>query len=87
MANRKQLKKSIKMITGDLFADCVALSMCQQADQATLDSLMKEIIALHGDFVARISHTEKGSEHAFYAQLKKEFNEKVNDLNERIIKA
>ena len=29
MANRKQLKKSIKMITGDLFADCVALSMCQ----------------------------------------------------------
>ena len=60
MANRKQLKKSIKMITGDLFADCVALSMCQQADQATLDSLMKEIIALHGDFVARISHTEKG---------------------------
>ena len=27
MANRKQLKKSIKMITGDLFADCVALSM------------------------------------------------------------
>ena len=48
---------------------------------------MKEIIALHGDFVARISHTEKGSEHAFYAQLKKEFTEKVNDLNERIIKA
>ena len=37
MANRKQLKKSVKMITGDLFADCVALSMCQQADRDTLD--------------------------------------------------
>ena len=55
MANRKQLKKSVKMITGDLFADCVALSMCQQADRDTLDQLMKEILALHGEYVTRIS--------------------------------
>ncbi len=75
------------MITGDLFADCVALSMCQQADQPTLDELMKEVIALHTDFVARISHTEKGSERKFYSKLKQEFTEKVNDLSERIVKA
>ena len=87
MANRKRLKKSIKMNTGDLFADCVALSMCQQADQTTLDELMKEVIALHTDFVARISHTEKGSECVFYRKLKQEFTEKVNNLSERIVKA
>ncbi len=87
MASRKRLKKSIKMITGDLFADCVALSMCQQADQATLDELMKEVIALHTDFVARISHTEKGSERVFYRKFKQEFTEKVNNLSERIVKA
>ena len=34
MANRKQLKKSIKMITGDLFADCVALVDARQAGGA-----------------------------------------------------
>ena len=87
MANRKQLKKSIKMITGDLFADCVALSMCQQANQETLDELMKEVIALYSEYVTRISHTEKGSEQAFYRKLKQEFTEKVNNLNERIVKA
>lgn len=87
MANRKQLKKSIKMITGDLFADCVALSMCQQADQSKLDELMKEIIALHTDYVARISHTEKGCEREFYRKLKAEFTSKVNDLSDRIVKA
>lgn len=87
MANRKQLKKSIKMITGDLFADCVALSMCQQADRTVLDELMKEVIALHGEYVARISHTEKGSEREFYSKLKQEFTDKVNDINARIIKA
>ena len=87
MANRKQLKKSIKMITGDLFADCVALSMCQQADQAKLDELMKEVITLHTDFVARISHTEKGWEREFYRKLKDEFTNKVNDLSNRIVNA
>ena len=87
MANRKQLKKSIKMITGDLFADCVALSMCQQADQAKLDELMKEVITLHTDFFARISHTEKGCEREFYRKLKDEFTNKVNDLSSRIVNA
>ncbi len=87
MANRRQLKKSVKMVTGDLFADCVVLSMCQQADQATLDEIMAEVLSLHGDFVARISHTEKGSEKVFYSKLKKEFTEKVNALSERIVKA
>lgn len=87
MANRRKIKKNIKQITGDLFADCVALSMCQQADQATLDQLMKEIIELHTEYVSRISHTEKKSESKFYQQLKKEFAEKVKYLSERIIKA
>lgn len=87
MANRRKLKKSIKQITGDLFADCVALSMCQQADQETLEGLMKEVITLHTEYVSRISHTEKKAEQKFYQQLKKEFTEKANDLSERIVKA
>ena len=87
MANRKQLKKSVKRISADLFADCVALSMCQQADKETLEQLMKEILKLHEEYVARISHTEKASEKEFYKKFKTEFTQKVNDLNDRIIKA
>lgn len=87
MANRRQLKKSIKLVTGELFADCVALSMCEQGDQAKLDSLMTEVIALHADYVARISHTERGSEREFYRKLRQEFTEKVNDLSKRIVQA
>lgn len=87
MANRRTLKKELKQITSDLFADCVALSMCQQADKETLENLMKEVIALHTDYVSRVSHTEKKSVHKFYQQLKKEFAEKANELGGRIIKA
>lgn len=87
MANRRQLKKSVKMVTGELFADCVALGMCRQGNKEELDKLMKEVIELHTDYVARISHTERGSEKKFYQKLKQEFTEKVNDLSNRIINA
>ena len=87
MANRKQLKKSIRKITGELFADCVALSLCQQADRDKLEQLMQEVLNVHNDHVARISHTEPGSVKMYYKKLKQEFTEKVNDLSERIIQA
>lgn len=87
MANRKQLKKSIRKITGELFADCLALSLCQQADRDKLEQLMQEVLNVHNDYVARISHTEPGSVKMYYKKLKQEFTEKVNDLSERIIQA
>lgn len=87
MANRRQLKKALKNATGELFADCVALGMCQQCDQETLDAIMADIIALHLDYVSRVSHTEKGSEKKFYQVLRREFTEKANAISERIVNA
>lgn len=87
MANRKRLKKSIKLVTGELFADCVALSLCGQGDNDKLQELMTELLVLHNDFVARVSHIEKGSERAYCKKLREEFTEKVNNINERIVNA
>lgn len=87
MASRKQLKKSINFICSELFADCVALSLCQQANAETLDALMAEILAVHADYVSRISHAEPGAQKAFFKKLKAEFTEKANGLSQRIIEA
>ncbi|GAY31231.1 hypothetical protein IMSAGC014_00049 [Bacteroidaceae bacterium] len=87
MANRKHLKKSIKAVTSELLADCVMLSLCQQGQQEVIDRIMAEILELHNDYVARISHTEKGQEKLFYKKLREEFAAKVCDLSERLIKA
>lgn len=87
MASRKQLKKSIKLVTSELFTDCIALSLCKQGDSETLDQLMTELLALNADYVSRLSHVERGSERLFFKKLREEFTEKVNDLGERIIKA
>lgn len=86
MANRKQLKKNIKNICGELFTDCVALSLCKGTDQEKLQQLMAEILNLHDEYVSRISHTEPGAVKQFYHKLKTEFTEKANDISERIAK-
>lgn len=87
MASRKQLKKTIKHITGELFADCVALLLCNQGDKDKLHGLMQEVLDLHSDYTARLSHTERGSERIFYKKLRTDFTARVNDLSDRIIKA
>ncbi len=87
MANRKRLKKSIKIVTGELFADCVALSLCSQGDNEKLKGIMAEILALHNDYVDRLSHVEKGQERLFFKKLREEFTTKANELTDRIIQA
>ena len=58
MASRKDLKKQINNICGELFADCVALKMCEQGNDEQLNEVMLEIWDLRREYVSRISHTE-----------------------------
>ena len=43
MASRRNLKKAVKNVCGELFADCVALCMVEQVDSETLKGLMAEV--------------------------------------------
>ena len=85
MANRKDLKKQINNICGELFADCVALKMCEQGNDEQLNEVMLEIWDLRREYVSRISHTEKLNEGLFYKKLRAEFSEKAEALSKKII--
>ena len=85
MASRKDLKKQINNICGELFADCVALKMCEQGNDEQLNEVMLEIWDLRREYVSRISHTEKLSERVFYKKLRAEFSEKAEALSKKII--
>ncbi|MBR1652347.1 MAG: hypothetical protein IJ692_03025 [Alloprevotella sp.] len=88
MASRKNLKKAVKGICGELFADCVALSMVEQGDREKLQGLMAEVAKLYADAVCRVSHVEPGlSPKVFFAKLRADFTEKANALSEAIVKA
>ena len=87
MASRKLLKKQINEVCGELFADCVALKMCDQCSDEVINQAMTEILQLRLEFVARISHTEKGSVRLFYKKLRQEFSEKAEAISRTIIEA
>lgn len=87
MASRKLLKKQINEVCGELFADCVALKMCDQCSDEVINQAMAEILLLRLEFVARISHTEKGSVRLFYKKLRQEFSEKAEAISRTIIEA
>lgn len=86
MASRRNLKKVVKNISGELFADCV-LRLTKQADRTKVEELMRDIATMYAEFVARINHTEKGSEALFYKKLRKEFTDMANRIHEELIKA
>ncbi len=81
MANRKNLKKNINNICGELFAECVVVSnFVPNVDVDKAAGIMTDILGLQNEFVSRISHTESGNEKLFYKKLHKELNEKVQEI-------
>lgn len=87
MASRRQLKKTLKNICQSLFADCLVLQLVDDTDKAALESLMQDVVRLNQEYVARISHTEPGSERLYYRKLRSEFLDKANTIGQAILKA
>lgn len=80
MASRKLLKKNIKGAIDFLFVISVMI------DQKN-DEKMFAIIDKMADLVARISHTEPGNAKEYYKNLKKEYNECLQQVNELVKEA
>ncbi|MBP6064630.1 hypothetical protein [Bacteroides sp.] len=85
MASRRQLKKNVNYIVGELFAECLVNSMfVPGTDKAKADQLMGEILALQDEFIARISHTQPGNVKEFYKKFRSDFNAQVNKVIDAI---
>lgn len=87
MANRRQLKKNVNYIAGELFTECLIYStFIPGADKVKADELMTEVLTMQDEFITRISHTEPGNVKGFYRKFRKDFNAKVNELVDAIEK-
>lgn len=87
MASRRQLKKNVNYIAGELFSECLINSMfVPGTDKAKADALMGEILSMQNDIVSRISHTEPGNVKGFYKKLRTDFNAKVNEIIDAMAK-
>ena len=87
MASRRELKKTVNYISGELFSECLINSMfVPGTDKAKADQLMAEILKMQDEFISRISHTEPGTVKGFYKKFRSDFNAKVNEIIDAIAK-
>lgn len=81
MASRKELKKNINYIAGELFTECLVHSLyVPGTDKKKADELMGEILKMQDEFISRISHTEPGNVKGFYKKFMTDFNAKVDEI-------
>ena len=87
MASRRELKKTVNYISGELFSECLINSMfVPGTDKPKADQLMTEILKMQDEFISRISHTEPGNVKGFYKKFRSDFNAKVNEIIDAIAK-
>ncbi|MBR6191964.1 MAG: hypothetical protein IKQ68_07410 [Prevotella sp.] len=86
MANKRDLKRGLSYICGELFAECIATSAySNNSDRDNVDTLLKTILCVHSDFVRRVSHPEPGmTAKKYYQALVTSFNNEVNDIVDQI---
>jgi hypothetical protein len=86
MANKRTLKHAIKLICGELFAECVAASLYGPTNiEGNSNALLFSIIRMQDNYVRRISHPEPGMKaEKYYKDLKEKFNAEIDDIINQI---
>lgn len=87
MANKRNLKRQINCVCGDLFAECVASSIYNAKESSDdVKSLLASILIIHNNYISRVSHPEPGmTAAAYYRDLRKCFNNEVSEIGDQII--
>ena len=80
MANKRELKKSINYVAGDLFQECIVLKMIKKADNAKVDEVLVDILNLQNEFLARANHPQPGAVKAYYRKLYADFGDAVEAI-------
>lgn len=86
MASRRNLKKHVNYIAGELFTECLVNSLyVPGTDKAKADQLMGQILEMQHEFISRISHTQPGNVKMFYKKFRADFNAQVSTIIDNII--
>lgn len=86
MANKRFLKRAIKSICTEIFAECVAASVYgTETTKDNGEALLFSIIRLQNDFISRISHPEPGlAPKLYFKKLREGFSAEANDIIDQI---
>ena len=87
MASRRNLKKDINYIIGDIFTECLIYKeLVPGTDKEAADALIVDLLHIDNDFNARISHTEPGNAKEYYRTLVKDFQNQITEVIDKLTK-
>ena len=85
MANRKELKKYVNDVAGNLFADCLATKLyVKNVNPILADEVLCRILKFREEFTCRICHTEPGNVKGFYRKFREDFNVEARNIVDAI---
>lgn len=69
---RRELKKCVNNLCGELFAECIALTQYEKVDKDAVSNVMESILMMQADIICRISHVEPGAGKLFFKKLRED---------------
>lgn len=82
---RKELKKHINYLCGELMAECIAVSSYSgQVARQDVDNIMLGILKLQNDWICRLSHVEPGSTRLFFRKLRQDMQTRTDEIIDQI---
>lgn len=77
---RRELKKCVNYLCGELFAECIALYHYEKVDKAAVSDVMESILMMQADIVSRISHVEPGAGKLFFKKLRDDLTGRTEEI-------
>ena len=82
---RKDLKKRINYLCGELLAECMAAADYAAKDnKQDVENVMLSILKMQNDWICRLSHIEPGSTDLFFKKMKEDMQKRTEEIVEQI---
>nr|WP_314520349.1 hypothetical protein [uncultured Prevotella sp.] len=86
MSNKRDLKRTINYICGDLFVEGIAASLYGESRESdSIEALLTSILSMHNNYIRRVSHVEPGMPaKVYFKDLKDKFSKEVNEVIDQL---
>lgn len=87
MASRRDLKRDISYVIGDIFTECLIYKeLVPGTNQKEAEKLIVDLLRIDNEFITRISHTEPGNAKQYYHTLVKDFQKEISKVIDKLTK-
>ena len=86
MSNKRDLKRTINYICGDLFTEGIAASLYgENRDNDNTEAILTALLVMHSNYIRRVSHVQPGMPaKVYFKDLKDKFSKEVNEIIDQL---